>query len=56
MGLALDSRTMLLAGLNKGKHALDIIFNRFIGMVYSMVRSKNEKRSVIALSGLEDMV
>ena len=28
--------------------------NRFIGMVYSMVRSKNEKLSLIALSGLED--
>ena len=53
-GLPQDSRTMLLAGLNKGKHAWDIIFNRFIGMVYSMVRSKNEKLSLIALSGLED--
>ena len=41
-------------GLNKGKHAWDIIFNRFIGMVYSMVRSKYEKLSLIALSGLED--
>ena len=36
------------------KHAWDIILNRFIGMVYSMVRSKNEKLSLIALSGLED--
>ena len=54
-GLPQDSRTMLLAGLNKAKHAWDIIFNRFIGMVYSMVRSKNEKLSLIALSGLEDM-
>ena len=45
---------MLLAGLNQGKHAWDIIFNRFIGMVYNMVRSKNEKLSLIALSGLED--
>ena len=54
-GLPQDSRTMLLAGLNQGKHAWDIIFNRFIGMVYNMVRSKNEKLSLIALSGLEDM-
>ena len=45
---------MLLAGLNQGKHAWDMIFNRFIGMVYNMVRSKNEKLSLIALSGLED--
>ena len=45
---------MLLAGLNQGKHAWDIIFNRFIGMVYNMVRSKYEKVSLIALSGLED--
>ena len=45
---------MLLAGLNKGKHTWDIILNRFIGMVYSMVRSKYEKLSLIALSGLED--
>ena len=45
---------MLLAGLNHGKHAWDIIFNRFICMVYNMARSKNEKLSPIALSGLED--
>ena len=36
------------------KHAWDIILNRFIGMVYNMARSKNEKLSLIALSGLED--
>ena len=45
-GLSQDSKTMLLAGLNHGKHAWDIIFNRFAGMVCNMVQSQNEKLSL----------
>ena len=58
--LPFDSHTVVLAGLNKGKHVWDMIFRRFCKMYMSMSKSDNitlsflikmsecDKRSIIA--------